>query len=301
MDNLVSPLIKPEHTVVAEKQFLDDPYAYVTQIDKLTKHDYYYILQKIEQGWITDRDVELVKFLHVHRWITLSQIARLFFFDVERYGTVRKRVNRLLKYGLIRKLQWSSYSRPTDNKPSFYELGASGADILKYKYGTLLGNRDPRSLKPTTMLYRQRYIATNELYVQLRHSFELVHFEFHPTLSFKEDQQVPTAKYVLKNPKGYMIPFYLICHREDEKWLKTIRYQAKFYADYISAVDKDATLVVLVSSDAKASLASKIVEQEGAGPITWFVTDNDLYDSEISLNKAFFAYQDGEKIYYDLQ
>ncbi|WP_169091030.1 replication-relaxation family protein [Paenibacillus sp. PL91] len=301
MENLVSPLIKADHTVVDEKQLLDDSYAYVAKIDDLTRHEFYYISQKIEQGWITERDVELVKFVHVHRWVTLSQITRLFFPDVERDETVRKRINRLLKYGLIRRLQWSSYSRPKENKPSFYELGASGADILKFQYGTYLGHRDPRNPKPITMLFRMRYIATNELYIQLRESFELVHFEFHPTLVINEAQQVPTAKFVLRNPKGREMSFYLICHREDEKWVKTIRYQARFFKGYFATIDPEATLVVLVSSDEKANLASKIMEQEGAGPITWFVTDNDLYDPNIKLSKAFFAYQNGVKFYYDLQ
>ncbi|OME78642.1 hypothetical protein BK120_23165 [Paenibacillus sp. FSL A5-0031] len=301
MENLVSPLIKAEQSVVEEKQLLDDSYAYVAKLDILTRHDYYYILQKIDQGWITERDVELVKFLHVHRWVTFSQITRLFFFDVERENTVRKRINRLLKYGLIRRLHWSSYSRPKENKPSFYEIGASGADILKFSFGTNLGSRNPRSSKPTTMLYRMKYIVTNELYIQLRNTFDLAHFEFHPTLVFKEEQQVPTAKFVLKTPNGRFMPFYLICHREDEKWLKTIRYQANFFTNYINANDPDAILVVLVSSQDKASLASKIIEQEGTGAITWFVTDSDLYDDNMKLSNAFFSYQNGEKFYYDLQ
>lgn len=301
MENLVSPLIKAQHTVVEEKSLMDDPYAYVTNLDELTRHEYYYIARKIEQGWITDRDVELVKFAHVHRWMTLSQISRLFFPEVERDETVRNRVNRLLKYGLLRRVQWSSYSKPKENKPTLYELGASGADILKYKYGMFLGHRDPRSPKPTTMLYRMRYIATNELYIQLRVSFDLVHFEFHPTLTLKEEQQVPTAKFVLRNPKGREIPFYLICHREDEKWVKTIRYQAKFFKEYFTAMNPEATLVILVSSDEKSSLASKIVEQEGVGTYTWFVTDTDLYAPALDLRNSFFAYQNGQKFYYDLQ
>lgn len=301
MDNLVSPLIKNDHGVVEDKPLLDDPYAFVSKFDDLTRHEYYYISNKIEQGWITDRDIELVKFIHVHRWVTLSQITRLFFKDVEREETVRKRVNRLLKYGLLRRLQWKSYSRPKENKPSFYELGASGADILKLKFGTHLGHRDPRNLKPSSMLYRMRYVVTNEFYLQLISGFNLMHWEFHPVLVMEEEQQVPTAKFVLRNPKGRDLSFYLICHREDEKWMKTIRYQAVFFKNYFRMNELASILVVHISSDEKAEIAAKIMEQEGMAENTWFITDSDLYNPEVNLSKSFFSYQKGKKFYYDLQ
>jgi hypothetical protein len=301
MENLVSPLIKPQPNVVIDKPMMDDPYAYVTHMDELTRHDFEFINRKIEQNWITERDAEMLKFVSVHRWMTLAQIGHLFFPEVDRSETIRKRVSRLLKYGLLRRVHWGSYSKPQSNRPSLYELGDSGADILKYKYGMFLGHRDPRHPKPTNQLFRLKYVVTNEMYIRLRESFDLVHFEFHPLLKLKEDQQVPTAKYVLRNPKGRDIPFYLICHREDEKWIKTIRYQAKFFRDYIKASEPEATLVVLVSTDDKAELASKIVEQEGADVCTWFVTDTEIYDSNVNMRKGFFVYRDGQKTYYDLQ
>ncbi|WP_336775165.1 replication-relaxation family protein [Paenibacillus sp. MMO-58] len=303
MDNLISPLIKAQHTVVEEKSLMDDPYAYVTQLDKLTRHEFGYIAQKIEHGWITQRDIEIVKFVFVHRWMTLSQIEKLFFQDSNRKETTRKRVQRLLKYGLLRKIQWSSYSRPEQNKPSFYELGASGADILKYQFGMQLGHRDPRNPKPASMLYRMKYIATNELYCQLKSNFDMVHFEFHPTLTSKDkqEQQVPMAKYSLKTPNGRNQLFYLICHREDEKWIKTIRYQASFFKSLITTQETGAVLVCLVSSDEKALLASKIMEQEGASQFTWYVMDTDLYNDSKPLRQSFFTYKNGKKLYYDLQ
>jgi hypothetical protein len=280
---------------------MDDPYAFITKRDELTHHDFYYIQRKLEQNWITERDIELIKFIHVHRWLTLSQISRLFFPEVDRDRSVRTRVNRLMKFGLLRRIKWSSYSQPTENKPSFYELGNSGADILKYQYGMSLGQREPRLQKPQTMLFRMKHIATNELYIQLRESFNLVHFEFHPSLKNKEEHVVPIAKYVLRNPKGREMPFYLICHREEEKWVKTVRFQARFFKEYIANVEKEAILVILVSTDEKALLASKIAEQEGAGTFTWYVTDKDLHDYNISLKNGFFFYQNGEKLYYDLR
>jgi hypothetical protein len=301
MEHLISPLLKPqENNAVADKPLTDDPYAYIKHMDELTRHAYYYINRKIEQNWITERDIELIKFVFVHRWLTLRQIGRLFFVEADPM-TTRRRIDRLLKYGLIRRIEWTSYSRPSQNKPSLYELGDSGADILRHKYGMYIGQRDPRTAKPATMLFRMKYIATNELYIQLREAFELVHFEFHPTLIFNEEQVVPTAKYILRNPKGREMPFYLICHREDEKWVKTFRYQARFFKEYISTMEKEATLVVQVSTDDNALLASKIAEQEGAGPITWHVTDKDLYDVNVNLQKGFFIYKNEEKIYYDLR
>jgi hypothetical protein len=300
MEYHVSPLLKSQNTGVKTKPVLDDPYAYITNLDPLTRHEYYYILGKIEHGWITDRDIEIVRFIFVHRWVTLSQIARLFFPDTEREGTVRARVRKLIKHGLLRKIQWSSYSNPSENRPSYYELGASGADILKFRFGAFLGHRDPRMPKQTTMLFRMKYIATNEFYIQLRDCFNLVHFEFHPVITMKEEQQIPTAKYILRNPKGKELPFYLICHREDEKWIKTIRYQAQFYKQYLNNVEKGPILVVLVSTDEKAELASKVLEQEGTTN-TWFVTDDDLYNDKIKLSQGFFFYENGKKVYYDLQ
>ena len=302
MENLVSPLIKPlQSAVVPDKPFMDDPYAFITSMSELPHNAYHYISRKIDQNWITDRDIELIKFAYVHRYVTLSQISRLFFPEVDRERSVRLRIIRLVKYGLLRKVQWSSYSQPTKNRPSIYELGDSGADILKYKFGLFLGQRDPRVSKPASMLFRMKYIASNVLYINLRESFDLVHFEFHPSIKLKEEHVVPTAKYILRTPKGREMPFYLICHREDEKWLKTIRFQARFFKEYLTTQEKEATLVILVSSEDKALLASKIAEQEGASKFTWFVTDKDLNDYTVNLRQGFFCYHNGEKKYYDLR
>jgi hypothetical protein len=301
MEYHVSPLIKSEETGVQIKPAFDDPYAYITNLDPLTRHEYYYINGKIEQGWITERDIEIVRFIFVHRWLTISQITRLFFPDSDRELTARTRIRKLLKHGLIRKIQWTSYSNPSENRPSYYELGGSGADILKYRYGAFLGHRDPRMPKQTTMLFRMKYIVSNEFYIQLRECFDLIHFEFHPVLVFKEEQQIPTAKYTLKNPKGKALSFYLICHREDEKWIKTIRYQAQFYKQYLTSADPDVLLVILLSTDDKAILANKILEQEGISKFVWFVTDNDLYDNKMRLTESFFTFNDNKKTYYDLR
>jgi len=301
MEYHVSPLIKSLEPGVQTKPMLDDPYAFVNNLEPLTRHDYSYILKKIEQGWITDRDIEIVKFIFVHRWVTLSQISRIFFPETNREGTVRNRVQKLLKYGLIRKIEWTSYSNPKENKPILYELGASGADILKLRYGAFLGHRDPRMPKPITMLFRMKYITINEFFIQLRECFVVNHFEFHPILTIKEDQQIPSAKFTLKNPNNVDMSFYLICHRDDEKWLKTIRFQAQFYKEYFNTVEKDTLLVIVVSTSDKAELASKILDQEGILKRTWFVTDDDLYNNQISMTQGFFTYIDGRKLYYDLK
>jgi len=301
MEYHVSPLIKTEdQPTLQPKPVWDDPYAYITGMDPLTRHEFYYIEEKIKQGWITDRDIELVRFLFVHRWVTLPQIQRLFFPDAEREETAKKRVRKLLKHGLIRRIQWKSYSNPNENRQSYYELGASGADILKFRYGVFLGHRDPRATRPTTMLYRMKYVVTNELYIQLRDNFDMTHFEFHPILSLKEEQQIPTARYILRTPKGKALTFYLVVHREDEKWMKTLRYQAQFYKQYLGSVDRDAILVFLVSTEDKARLANKILLQEGAAQSSWFITDEDLYNPDMSLKTSFFTYENDNRRYYDL-
>lgn len=299
MNHNVSPLTNSSSSSFVKKTILDDPYAYITKMDPLLRHEYYYILNKIDKGWITERDIELVRFLFVHRWLTLSQIGKLFFLDSEREATVRNRTRKLIKYGLIRSVQWTSHSNTKENKPSLYEIGSSGADILKYKFGVFLGHRDPRNPKPTTMLFRMRYIATNELYAQMKENFDLTFFEFHPVHELKEEKQVPTAQYVLRNPKGIELSFILICYRDDEKWVKTLRHQAQFYKNHLETVN-NTTLVILVSTEEKAILASKVLEQEKVLDKTWFVTDADLFNDELKINQSFFYFEEGRKIYYNL-
>ncbi|MGU3473153.1 replication-relaxation family protein [Paenibacillus sp. D51F] len=300
MENMVSPLIKPQpNNAVPEKPQWDDPFAFVTHISPLPNNDFDFIDRKIQSNWITEREIELVKFLFVHRWLVLAQIKKLFFPDV-REDTIRRRIDRMMKFGLIRRVQWTSYSSPGRSRPSMYELGDSGADILKFRFGINPGPRDPRSKKAASMLYRMRYVVTNELYIKLREAFNMVHFEFHPSLVWKEAQVIPTAKYALRTPGGREMPFYLLCHREDEKWVKTIRFQARFFKEYLANVEKETTLVVFVSTDEKALLASKIMEQEGVGAATWFITDKDILFDNVHLSKGFFFYNKGEKTYYDL-
>lgn len=301
MEMQVSPLSKMEEPILKMHPTWDDPYAFVESIAPLTRHDYYYIDNKINMGWITERDIEIVRFLAVHRWITISQLTNLFFPTSESTSsTIRARVNKLQKYGLIRKIKWASHTNRKVKKPSIYEIGASGADILKYRLGVFLGSRDPRRSKETTMLFRQKYITANEFYLQLRTSFKLNYFEFHPVLEQKDTQIVPTAHFILSNPAGKQLPFYLLCFREEEKWLKTVRFQAGFLKNYISLEGKASTIIVLVSSDEKAKIASNIIEQEGLHAHTWFITDQELERNKEGITKSFFVYQNGEKIYFDL-
>ncbi|MCM3130509.1 replication-relaxation family protein (plasmid) [Paenibacillus urinalis] len=301
MEFQVSPLLdSAEEPTLQPKPIWDDPYAYVTGMDQLTRHEFYYIEEKIKNGWITDRDIEIVRFLFVHRWITLSQLQRIFFPEAEREETVKKRVRKLLKYGMIRRIQWKTYSSPSENRQSFYELGASGADVLKYRYGLVLGNRDPRATRPMTMLYRMKYSVTNELYIQLRENFKMTHFEFHPILKIEEEQQIPMARYILRTPKGKMLSFYLVVHREDEKWLKTLRYQAQFYKNFLKSTEGGGILILLLSTEEKATLAQKLIMQEGISDYVWFLTDNDLYNHQKNLKTSFFIFQNEEKQYYNL-
>lgn len=301
MDIHVSPLSKMEEPIFKVHPTWDDPYAFVESYAPLTRHDYHYIETKIERGWITNRDIEIIRFLSTHRWMSLSQLTSLFFPNMDSTGTtIRSRINKMQKYGLIRKIKWGSHTNIKAKKPSIYELGSSGADILKYRLGIFLGSRDPRRSKEVTMLFRQKYIATNELYIQLKGSFNLMYFEFHPVLDHKEIQVVPTARFILKTPGGKQLVFYLLCFREEEKWLKTIRFQASFLKKYIALDGNAATIVVLLSSDEKALIASKIIDQEGLARNTWFITDEELSNSKVGITKSFFAYQNGEKVYFDL-
>ncbi|QQZ64640.1 replication-relaxation family protein (plasmid) [Paenibacillus sonchi] len=301
MELHVSPINEANDPVLKSKPTWDDPYAFIDSFTPLTRHDYFYIETKIENGWITNRDIEIVRFLSVHRWLTLSQLTNLFFPGVDSAGTaIRNRVNKLQKYGLLRKIKWSSHTNIRENKPSLYEIGASGADILKYRLGVFLGSRDPRKQKEITMLFRQKYIATNEFYIQLRSSFNLNYFEFHPVLVNKEVQVVPTARFILSNPAGKQIPFFLFCYREEEKWLKTIRFQTNFIKSYLALEGNAATIVVLTSTDEKAQIANKIIDQEGLGGQTWFITDEELRNSMDGITKSFFVFQNGQKTYFDL-
>lgn len=303
MEQFVSPLINPQPNLVAvpEMPRWDDPYAFITQLSPLHANNFYYIEQKIKNNWITERDIEIAKFVLVHRWVVLDQIKRLFFPPSDEYYRVRHRMTRLLKFGILRRINWTSYSGPDRNRPSIYELGDSGADILKLRLGMFIGNRDPRQAKPATMLFRFRYVITNELYIKLREAFDMVYFEFHPNLHWKEEKTIPTAKYILRNPKGREMPFYLCCYREDEKWVKTIRFQSLFFKQYKANVDPDAIMVVLVSTDEKALLASKIAEQEGTSSFTWYVTDKDLLFNNVNLSQGFFFFNNGKKTHYDLR
>ena len=140
MEQNVSPLLKLQKTIaVPEQPAWDDPYAFITKQSNLPGHDYYYIERKIASNWITERDIDLVRFIFVHRWLVLKQIERLFFPDVNRDKSVRNRLNRLIEFGLLRRTQWTSYSLPEKNRPRLYELGDAGADILKYKFGMMTG------------------------------------------------------------------------------------------------------------------------------------------------------------------
>ncbi|GKS12959.1 hypothetical protein YDYSY3_39590 [Paenibacillus chitinolyticus] len=300
MEYNVSPLLKSESEVENQQPLLDDSYAYAKELDPLTKHQYCYIERKIEHGWITERDLEIIKFLFVHRWATLSQISRIFFPETDREGTVRNRIKKLMKFGLLRKLSWTSYSKRSENKPSFYEIGASGADILKFRFGKFLGQRDPRAPRETTMLFRMRYVVTNEFYIQLSNSFNLNHFEFHPKLELSDEQQIPTAQFSLINPKGKILLFYLVCHRDDEKWLKTLRFQAQFYRQFLKV--KNAILILLVSTTEKAIIAHQVLDQEEAINNIWFITDEELFNSTKEITQSFFTFNDArQKQYYDLR
>ncbi|WP_277376412.1 replication-relaxation family protein [Paenibacillus polymyxa] len=302
MEGNILPLLQQDRTeaVLVRYPMYDDPFAYVEGLSPLTMHQYYYIEKLINQNWITDRDLLIVKTLFVHRWLTFTQICKLFFEDNEP-ATVRKRIKKLLKHGLIRTITWRSHSKSKAACPSLYELGASGADILNNKYGVRVGSRDPRHGKATKLHYKFKYVLANELYIQLSRELHLMHFEFTPVFRMGEEVQTPTAKFILRTPGGTDLPFILICHRDEEKWMKTLRYQVEFYKSYMNETGEQFILVILVSDEKKAEIANKIVRTEGFGETTWFVTDNDLFSPDHSLSKnSFFEITDGVKQYFDL-
>lgn len=298
-----SPLTNPleSASVLHRYPVFDDPYAHVTGIDPITNHQFYYIENLIEREWLTERDINIVKTIFVHRCMTFAQIHSIFFPDCSRLETVRKRLGRLVKYGLIRRVSWGSYSKNKSECPVLYELGASGADILKYKYSIQVGSRDPRSSKPSTLAFKFKYVVTNQLYMELS-KLDLKHFEFNPVLKLNDEVQVPMAYYVLQNPKGMDIQFHLLCYREDEKWMKTLTYQLDFFRRYYQAEDRKRNILVIhVSDDAKAECAVKVVHLAGLSFDPWFITDSDLYNKEVPVTSKFFMFEsDGSRYYYDL-
>ncbi|MCC3379285.1 replication-relaxation family protein [Paenibacillus farraposensis] len=304
MEGNISPLLQPEQTgeVLIKYPAFDDPFAYVKSVDPLTRHQYYYIERLIGNNWITERDLLIVKTLFVHRWMTFTQICDLFFEGTDR-PTVRRRIRKLLKYGLLRTITWRSYSKTKSKAacPSLYEIGASGADILNFKYGMRVGARDPRTAKATDLNYKFKYILTNELYIQMKRELQLMHFEFTPLVYLGDDLQVPTARYILRTPDGGDLEFYLICHRDDGKWTKTLRFQVEFFKKLMNETKQQFILVILVSDDTKAALANKIVQLGGFADYTWFVTDNDLYNPNLMLATSFFDIENDEKQYFDLR
>ncbi|ALS10047.1 hypothetical protein ABE82_26965 (plasmid) [Paenibacillus peoriae] len=305
MEGNISPLLQPEQTeeeLLIKYPAFDDPFAYVQSVDPLTRHQYYYIERLIEDNWITERDLLIVKTLFVHRWMTFTQICNLFFEGSDRVR-VRRRLRKLLKYGLIRTITWRSYSKTKSKAscPNLYEIGASGADILNFKYGIPVGSRDPRKARATELIYKFKYIIANELYIQMKRELQLMHFQFSPMVQLGEELQVPTARYILRTPDGGDLGFYLICHRDDGKWAKTLSFQVEFFKKLMNETKQQFILVILVSDDTKAALANKIVSLGGFADYTWFVTDSDLYNPDLLLSTSFFDIQNDEKQYFDLR
>lgn len=298
-----SPLINPLESanVLQTYPVFDDPYAHITGIDPNTNNQFYYIESLIERKWLTERDITIVKTMFVHRCMTFSQIHSIFFPDCSRLDTVRTRLGKLVKYGLLRRVSWGSYSKVKSECPILYELGTVGAEFLRIKYGVQLGSRDPRSNKPSTLTFKFKYIVTNQLYLELS-KLDLKHFEFNPVLKLNDEVQVPMAYYILRNPKGMDIQFHLLCYRDDDKWMKTLTYQLDFFKRYYqTAENKRNILVVLVSDDAKAETAMKTVQVAGLPFTPWFITDADLFNQDIPVTSKFFMFEDdGSRYYYDL-
>lgn len=293
MKPLLSPFIKQE--IEEDYPLLDDPYAYITRIDRPQSILYENIQRRIDNHWITERDIEIIHFLYVHRWVLRHQIHRLFFSGLSKHRS-NERLKKLRKIGMVSLIEWNSYARKT-NKPAIYEIGAQGADILTYEYGIRLGSRHPRKRREHSLSHRFKYVSINELYIQLLEHFQVKRFEFHPVLQIIDETQVPMAKMVLATPNRDIM-FYLLNIREEENWMKTLRYQAYFYKRYRK--EEEFILIVQVSTEERAKKAKDILEQEGMED-NWFMKDDDLENRNKKLTQSFFTFNNGTLTYYDLE
>lgn len=261
------------------------------------------LMGAIQQGFISQRALDIVEGVYRHRYLSRVQLVEMFFPNVSKERS-RDALKKVEHWGLIGTMRYMRSQRELPLRT--YLLDKGGAEILKMYHG-----KDMRDWKFEQNLksydYILRILAANEVYLRfLRFGREIARqttnheqedgpflYEVEPTLLLSNKAHhylMPTARFVFRR-EGKEIPFLVEVLRGSNAFsylsAKLAKYE-EYYQIYPSAAGNRPVVIFLAETDSallKVDELMRIFQYESLKSFSRFTTDRFL--AENKLGEAF--------------
>jgi|GEM_PF-5269201 hypothetical protein len=260
------------------------------------------LMGAIQQGFISQRALDIVEGLYRHRYLSRVQLVEMFFSKVSKDRS-RDALKKVEHWGLVGSMRYKRLEKELPLRT--YLLDRGGADILKMYHGREM--RDWRfEMNLKSYEYILRILAANEVFLRfLRLGRQIAKkdndepedgaffFEAEPTLMLSDKPHhylMPTARFVFRRD-GKEIPFFIEVLRGSNAFLylsaKLAKYEEYYKIFPLAAGNRPVTIFLAETDSAllKIDEMMRIFRYENLKPFARYTTDRFL--AEHLLAEAF--------------
>lgn len=257
------------------------------------------LMGAIQQGFISQRALDIVEGLYRHRYLSRVQLVEIFFSQVSKVRS-RDALKKVEHWGLIGPMKYMRSERELPLRT--YLLDKGGADILKMYHGREMRDwRFEQNLK--SYEYILRILAANEVYLRfLRFGREIANqgskspedgvfgFEAEPTILLSDKAHhylMPTARFTFRRG-GTEVTFLVEVLRGGPNAFLYLSAKLAKYEEYYkilpSAAGNRPVVIFLAETDSallKIDELMRIFRYDTLKPFARFTTDKFLAEHEI--------------------
>lgn len=256
------------------------------------------LMGAIQQGFISQRALDIVEGLYRHRYLSRVQLVEMFFSQVSKERS-RDALKKVEHWGLIGSMKYMRSEREIPLRT--YLLDKGGADILKMYHGREMRDwRFEQNLK--SYEYILRILTANEVYLRfLRFGRDIAKqgsneledgvfsFEAEPTILLSDKAHhylMPTARFFFRRG-GKEITFFVEVLRGANAFLyisaKLAKYE-EYYKIFPSAAGNRPVVIFLAETDSallKIDELMRIFRHDTLKPFARYTTDRFLAEHEL--------------------
>ncbi|WP_338826261.1 hypothetical protein MTBGP_09570 [Moorella thermoacetica] len=199
--------------------------------ERLPGKPYDLFLQGMRQGWTQKRDMDILATLHKFRFVSFSDLVKLYFPSKAGDSAARRRLLKLYRWRLVDRCRQWAPEGPTEYIYMLDDVGAYFLAAYLQKQVEELGWR--KRDNQVKLAYVRQYLAAMRLYLELRKQVALVHFEPEYTLKGEGYYFRPDAYAVfIKGKYEYRVFFEVDMGTEGQQ---KIQEKIKSYEAYYRA------------------------------------------------------------------
>jgi hypothetical protein len=202
------------------------------------KRPYEVYLWLLREGWLTNRDLDIISAIYKHRFLSLSQIQKLFFPTKAGKISARRRMKKLYDHYLVDRFRPVA-SRHKSNFEYIYCLDTVGsfwvAQELQCEVSQLHWRKRDNEVQ---MPYVWHYFETNECYIRIKEAcnnqdYSIGAYEIYPMHRGDEYNFSPDISMEIHKGKNKHLFFFEIDRGTEEQQkikAKVKNYEAYFFS-----------------------------------------------------------------------